>query len=161
MQQTKQGEPSPFQVGVDGFLPVDCMRIQEPGETLSSQVDVGVKPETTGTTIVVVVDSHVQLIVLATDETTMTQVSHRPIKCQFRLWSQRGTKVNGSHHGDNLLLRPTGIKITTKSYATLQATPSTNIETVHRTPLLHIESNLNRLGFLSPTHDQRSQQQTV
>ena len=27
------------------------------------------------------------------------QVSHRPIKCQSRLWSQRGTKVNGSHHG--------------------------------------------------------------
>ena len=31
------------------------------------------------------------------------QVSHRPIKCQSRLWSQRGTKVNGSHHGDNPL----------------------------------------------------------
>ena len=26
-------------------------------------------------------------------------------------------------------------------------------------PLLHIESSLNRLGLLSPTHDQRSQQQ--
>ena len=40
-------------------------------------------------------------IVLATEETTVTQqVSHRPIKCQSRLWSQRGTKINGSHHGD-------------------------------------------------------------
>ena len=39
------------------------------------------------------------------------QVSHRPIKCQSRLWSQRGTKVNGSHHGENPLLRPTGIQI--------------------------------------------------
>ena len=27
-------------------------------------------------------------------------------------------------------------------------------------PLLHIESSLDRLGLLSPTHDQRSQQQT-
>ena len=63
------------------------------------------------TVVVVVVDSHIQRIVLATEETTVTQqVSHRPIKCQSRLWSQRGTKVNGSHHGDNPLLRPTGIQ---------------------------------------------------
>ena len=33
--------------------------------------------------------------------------------CQSGTWSQRGTKVNGSHHGDNPLLRPTGIKIAT------------------------------------------------
>ena len=46
--------------------------------------------------VVVVVDSHIQRIVLATEETTVTQqVSHRHIKCQSRLWSQRGTKVNG------------------------------------------------------------------
>ena len=30
----------------------------------------------------------------------------------------------------------------------------------HQTSLLHIESNLDRLGMLSPTHDQRSQQKT-
>ena len=112
-------------------------------------------------TIIVVVDSHIQRIVLATEETTVTQqVSHRPIKCQSRLWSQRGTKVNGSHHGDNPLLRPTGIQIATKSYAALQAMAPTNIKTVHQTSLLHIESNLDRLGMLSPTHDQRSQQKT-
>ena len=93
--------------------------------------------------VVVVVDSHIQRIVLATEETTVTQqVSHRPIKCQSRLWSQRGTKVNGSHHGDNPLLRPTGIQIATKSYAALQAMEPTNIKTVHQTSLLHIESNL-------------------
>ena len=109
--------------------------------------------------VVVVVDSHIQRIVLATEETTVTQqVSHRPIKCQSRLWSQRGTKVNGSHHGDNPLLRPTGIQIATKSYAALQAMAPTNIKTVYQTSLLHIESNLDRLGMLSPTHDQRSQQ---
>ena len=107
----------------------------------------------------VVVDSHIQRIVLATEETTVTQVSHRPIKCQSRLSSQRGTKVNGSHHGDNPLLRPTGIQIATKSYAALQAMAPTNIKTVHQTSLLHIESNLDRLGMLSPIHDdQRSQQ---
>ena len=46
--------------------------------------------------------------------------------CQSGTWSQRGTKVNGSHHGDNPLLRPTGIQIATKSYATIQATTPTN-----------------------------------
>ena len=108
--------------------------------------------------VVVVDDSHIQRIVLATEETTVTQqVSHRPIKCQSRLWSQRGTKVNGSHHGDNPLFRPTGIQIATKRYAALQAMAPTNIKTVHQTSLLHIESNLDRLGMLSRTHDQRSQ----
>ena len=88
--------------------------------------------------VVVVVDSHIQRIVLATEETTVTQqVSHRPIKRQSRLWSQRGTKVNGSHHGDNPLLRPTGIQIATKSYAALQAMAPTNSKTVHQTSLLH------------------------
>ena len=109
--------------------------------------------------VVVVVDSHIQRIVLATEETTVTQkVSHRPIKCQSRLWSQRGTKVNGSRHGDNPLLRPTGIQIATKSYAALQAMAPTNIKTVHQTSLLHIKNNLDRLGMLPPTHDRRSQQ---
>ena len=109
--------------------------------------------------VVVVVDSHIQRIVLATEETTATQqVSQRPIKCQSRLWSQTGTKVNGSHHDDNPLLRPTGIQIATKSYAALQAMAPTNIKTAHQTSLLHIESNLDRLGMLPPTHDQRSQQ---
>ena len=62
--------------------------------------------------------------------------------CQSGTWSQRGTKVNGSHHGDNPLLRPTGIQIATKSYATLQAMAPTNnktasdfsLKTVHQTP---------------------------
>ena len=109
--------------------------------------------------VVIVVDSHIQHIVLATEETTVTrQVSHGPIKCQSRLWSQRGTKVNGSPRGDNPLLRPTGIQIATKSYATPQAMAPTNIKTVDRTSLLHIESSLDRLGLLSPTHDQRSHQ---
>ena len=88
---------------------------------------------------VVVVDSHIQRIALTTEETTVTQqVSHRRIKCQSRLWSQRGTKVNGSHHDDNPLLRLTGIQIATKNYAALQAMAPTNIKTVHQTSLLHI-----------------------
>ena len=67
---------------------------------------------------VLVVDSYIQHIVLATEETTVTQqVSHRPIdmKCQSRPWLQRGVKINGSHHGDSPLLKPTGIQIATKS----------------------------------------------
>ena len=38
--------------------------------------------------------------------------------------------------------------------------PTNNVETVHQTSLSHIESNLDRLGLLSPTHGQRSQQQS-
>ena len=53
--------------------------------------------------------------------------------CQSGTWSQRGTKVNGSHHVDNPLLRLTGIQIATKSYATLQAMAPTNSKTVHQT----------------------------
>ena len=45
---------------------------------------------------------------------------------QSGTWSQRGTKVNGSYHGDSPLLRPTGIQIATKSYATLQPMAPTN-----------------------------------
>ena len=57
--------------------------------------------------VVVLVVSHIQRIVLATEATTVTQqVSHRPIKWQSRLWPQRGTKDIGSHRGDNPLLRP-------------------------------------------------------
>ena len=47
-------------------------------------------------------------------ETTVTKlVSHRPIKCQSRVRSQRGTKVNGSDHGGSPLLKPVGIPIAT------------------------------------------------
>ena len=85
---------------------------------------------------------------LATEETTATQqVSHRSFKCQSGTWSQRSTKVNGSHHGDNPLFRPTGIQIASKSYATLQAMVPTNVKTVHQTSLLHIENSLNH-GFV-------------
>ena len=88
------------------------------------------------------------------------KVSHRPVTCQSRsLWSQRGSKVNRSHHGDNPLLRPTGIQTATKSYATLQAMAPTSVKTIHHASLFHIETNLDRLVLLSPTHDQRSQQQ--
>ena len=129
--------------------------------TLGQQYNTGEKPTVMLYTYIVVVNSHIQRIVLAIEETTVRQqVSHRPLKCQSRLLAQRGTKVNGSHCGDNPLLRPTGIQIATKSYATLQAMAPTKIKTVHQTSLLHIESSLDQLGLLSPTHDQRSQQQS-
>ena len=51
---------------------------------------------------------------------------------QSGTWSQRGTKVNGSHRSDNPLLRPTGIQIATKSNVTLQAMAPTNNKTVHQ-----------------------------
>ena len=64
----------------------------------------------------VVVDSHIQRVVLETEETTATQrVSPRSIKYQSRLRSQRVTKVNGSHYGYSPLLESTGIQIATKS----------------------------------------------
>ena len=101
----------------------------------------------------------VVVVVVVFTLTDRASTIHSNIRgCQSGTWSQRGTKVNGSHHGDNPLLRPTGIQIATKSYATLQAmAPITKRFT--KTPLLHIESSLDRLGLLSPTHDQRSQQQ--
>ena len=37
---------------------------------------------------------------------------------------------------------------------------TTNVKKVNQTSLLHNESNLDRLGLLSPTHNQRSQPQT-
>ena len=59
----------------------------------------------TAETVVVVVDSNIQRVVLATEKTTVTQqASHRTIKYQSRSWSQTGTKVNGSHHGDNMII---------------------------------------------------------
>ena len=42
----------------------------------------------------------------------------------------------------------------------LQAMAPTNVETVHQNSLFHIESNLDRLGLLSPTHGKPSQQQS-
>ena len=66
--------------------------------------------------VVVDDDSHIQRIGLASEETTGTQrVSHGLIKYQSRSWPQRGTKVDGSHHGDNPLIKPTGVQITTQS----------------------------------------------
>ena len=66
--------------------------------------------EVVAVVVVVVDDPNIQCIVLATEETTVAQqVSHRPIKSQYRSWSQRGTKVNGSYHGDNPLLKSKGI----------------------------------------------------
>ena len=61
------------------------------------------------------IDSHIQNIVLATKETAVTQhVSHRPIKCQSRSWSERVTTVNGSYNCESPLLKPTGIQFATK-----------------------------------------------
>ena len=83
------------------------------------------------------VDSHVQRIVVVVVFFTLTdRASTIPSNirgCQSGTWSRRGTKVNRSHHGENPLLRPTGIQIATKSYATLQTMAPTNIKTVHQT----------------------------
>ena len=42
----------------------------------------------------------------------------------------------------------------------LQAMAPTNVETLRQTSVFHIESNPDRLPLLSPTHGQRSQQQS-
>ena len=71
-------------------------------ETVKSPENIGEKPSVilytyiVNVVVVVVVDSHIQRIVPAAEETAVTQqVSYRPIKCQSRLWSQRGTKATG------------------------------------------------------------------
>ena len=66
--------------------------------------------------VVVVFGSHVQRIVLATEETTVTQqVSHIDLsKANPGRGHKEPRKVNGSRHGDSPLLKPTGIQIATK-----------------------------------------------
>ena len=50
---------------------------------------------------------------------------------------------------------------TKRSYATLNKQwHRPNVKTSHPSSLFHIESNLDRLGLLSPNHGQRSQQQS-
>ena len=80
---------------------------------------------------------------------------------QSGTWSQRGTsKVNGSHHGDNPLLRPTqGSKSRQKVMRLYKRWHRPISKRFIKPPLLHIESTLDRLGLVPPTHDQRSQQQ--
>ena len=66
--------------------------------------------------VVVVVDSHIRRMTLATEETTVTRpVSHRPSNAYPACGHKRGTKVNGSHYGDNLLLNPAGTQIATNA----------------------------------------------
>ena len=89
--------------------------------------DAVVEENTIHTHVVVVV------VVFTLTDRASTIHSHNIRGCQSGTWSQRGTKVNGSHHGDNPLFRPTGIQIATKSYATLQAMAPTNNKTVHQT----------------------------
>ena len=79
--------------------------------------------------------------------------------CQSGKWSQRGTKVNGSHPGDNPLLGPTGSKSRQKVRRLYKRWHLPITKRYIKPPLLHIESSLDRLGLLPPTHDQRSQQQ--
>ena len=79
-------------------------------------------------------DDVVVVVVFTLTDRASTILVHSNIRgCQSGTWPQRGTNVNGSHHGDNPLLRPTGIQIATKSYATLQAMVPTNNKTVHQT----------------------------
>ena len=93
--------------------------------TTHKYIHTGVEPKETVVVVVVV-------FFTLTDRASIIPSNIRG--CQKSgTWSQRGTKVNGSHHGDNSLLRPTGIQITTKSYATLQAMAPTNNKTVHQT----------------------------
>ena len=82
--------------------------------------------------------------------------------CQSGTWSQRGTKVNGSHHGDNPLQYSDqqGSKSRQKVMRLYKRWHRPIAKGFIKLPLLHIESSLDRLGLLSPTHDQRSQQQT-
>ena len=80
-----------------------------------------------------VINVSVVVVVFFTLTDRASAISSNIRGCQSGMWSQKGTKVNGSHHGDNPLLRPTGIQIATKNYATLQAMALTNNKMVHQT----------------------------
>ena len=80
--------------------------------------------------------------------------------CQFGTWSQRGTKVNRSHHGTTRYSDQQGSKSRQKVMRLYKRWHRPIIsKRFIKPPLLHIESSLDRLGLLSPTDDQRSQQQ--
>ena len=80
------------------------------------------------------------------------------------------SNANPAACGHKEVRRSTGHIIMTTRYSDQQGSKSRRnvirlykqwyrpIKTVHQTSLLHIERNLDRLGILSPTHDQRSQQ---
>ena len=73
---------------------------------------------------------------------------HSYPETRFRRERARYTKVNGSHRSYNPLLRPTGIQIAIKRYATLQAMAPINNKTVHKTSFTpYIESSLCR-GYI-------------
>ena len=88
------------------------------------------QPSFCGVVVVVVI---ILIVVFFTLTDRASTIPSNIRGCQSGTWSQRGTKVNGSHHGDNPLLRPTGIQIATKSYATLQAMTPTNNKRVNQT----------------------------
>ena len=79
---------------------------------------------------------HVVVVVFFTLINRASTIPSNIRGCQSGTWSQRGTKVNGSHHGDNPLLRPAGIQIATKNYATLQAMASTSNNMVQQTSFI-------------------------
>ena len=65
-----------------------------------------------------------------------------------------------SHQNDTKRFLALGGLYEDKLCDILQAMAPTNVRTVHQTSLFHIESNLDQLGSLPPTHGQRSQQQS-
>ena len=92
----------------------------------------------------------------------LPKVAPMLIKYQSRLWSQRGTKVNESNHGDNPLLRSTRILIATKRYATLQAMATTNILKwfIKHPYSISREGSIDLACCRLSTTDRRSQQQS-
>ena len=79
--------------------------------------------------------------------------------CQSGTWSQRGTKVNGHIMVTTRSSDQQGSKSRQKVMRLYKRWHRPITKRYIKPPLLHIESSLDRLGLLSPTHDQRSQQQ--
>ena len=80
--------------------------------------------------IYIVLEAVVVFFTLTDRASTISSIIIRG--CQSGTWSQRGTKGQRVTPWGDPLLRPTGIQIATKSYATLQAMAPTNIKTVHQ-----------------------------
>ena len=72
--------------------------------------------------------------------------SNKVIKSDPKMFSSSYYTIGGLHED--------------KICNTLQSMAQTDVKTAHQTSLLRIESNLDRLGLLSPTHRQGSQQQS-
>ena len=102
--------------------------------------------------LIVVLSSYNVVVVVFTLTDRASTIPSNIRGCQSGTWSQRGTKVTRYSDQQGSKSRQKVIRLYKRWHRPIA-------KLFIQLPLLHIESSLDRLGLLSPTHDQRSQQQ--